>query len=216
MRQRGVGSGNRRRWRRCRVACYAASVARPGPRAGQTARPGKWSWAGSSRGAGPPRTAAPAPSWRSWPGNWGRAYAGRRRRPGRRGTPAGAWLTASAGTSAPSRRRVCQSCPHLVLIAARSEAYTRALLGTNPGRLCAKSREMCHDRSREWPPVVRDVRDPDADRRHSATSCTQVRLGRRHLRRPCSGARLPKVGMSRGQPGGPRRRPPGRRGARAQ
>jgi hypothetical protein len=38
----------------------------------------------------------------------------------------GAWLTASAGTSTPSRRRVCQSCPHLVLIAARSEAYTRA------------------------------------------------------------------------------------------
>jgi len=114
----------------------------------------------------------------------------------------------------PSRRRVCQSFPHLVLIAAGSEAYARALMGTNPGRLCAKSREMCHDRSREWPPVVRDVRDPDADRRHSATSCTQVRLGRRHLRRPCSGARLPKVGMSRGQPGGPRRRPPGRRAAR--
>ena len=123
------------------------------------------------------------------------------------------WLTADAGTSAPSRRRVCQSCPHLLLIAARSEAYTRASWGTNPGRLCAKSREMCHDRSREWPPVVRDVRDSDADRRHSATSCTQVRLGRRHLRRPYTGARLPKVGMSRGQPGSPRRRPPGRRAA---
>ena len=44
-----------------------------------------WSWAGSSSGAGPPRTAAPGRSWRSWPRSWGRASDGRRRRrPGRR------------------------------------------------------------------------------------------------------------------------------------
>ena len=127
-----------------------------------------------------------------------------------------AWMLLQPAARPRRRQQRLNQRPHLVLIAARSEAYTGALWGTNPGRLCAKSREMCHDRSREWPPVVRDVRDPDADRRHSATSCTQVRLGRRHLRRPCTGARLPKMGMSRGQPGRPRRRPPGRRGARAQ
>jgi len=124
-----------------------------------------------------------------------------------------AWMLLQPAARPRRRQQRLNQRPHLVLIAAGSEAYARALMGTNPGRLCAKSREMCHDRSREWPPVVRDVRDPDADRRHSATSCTQVRLGRRHLRRPCSGARLPKVDMSRGQPGGPRRRPPGRRAA---
>ena len=38
---------------------------------------------------------------------------------------------------------------------------------------------------------------PAADRRHPAASWTQVRLGRPLLRGPRSGARLPKVGMSR-------------------
>jgi hypothetical protein len=38
-----------------------------------------WSWAGSSSGAGPPRTAAPARPSRSSPTSWGQACGGRRR-----------------------------------------------------------------------------------------------------------------------------------------
>jgi hypothetical protein len=45
---------------------------------------GSWSWAGSSSGPGPPRTAMPARPWRSWPRSWGRACGGRQRRPGLR------------------------------------------------------------------------------------------------------------------------------------
>jgi hypothetical protein len=46
---------------------------------------GWWSWADSSSGAGPLRTAAPARPWRSWPRIWGQACGGRRRpRPGPR------------------------------------------------------------------------------------------------------------------------------------
>jgi hypothetical protein len=37
---------------------------------------GSWSWADSSSGAGPPRTAAPAPPSRWWPRSWGQACGG--------------------------------------------------------------------------------------------------------------------------------------------
>src|SRR5215217_5392046 len=73
----------------------------------------------------------------------------------------------------------------------------RATLTTRLGPAMGQVRGEGHECFREWPPVARDVRDPDADRRHSATSWTQVRLGRPlRSRRPRSGARLPKVGMS--------------------
>ena len=53
---------------------------------------GWWSWAGSSSGAGPPRTAAPDRPSRSWPRSWGQASAGRDRagRPATTGHPAAA------------------------------------------------------------------------------------------------------------------------------
>jgi hypothetical protein len=60
---------------------------------------GSWSWAGSSSGAGPPRTTTPNRSWRWWPRSWGRACGGRRRpRPGRR------------AASASSQRHLRQRC----------------------------------------------------------------------------------------------------------
>jgi hypothetical protein len=37
---------------------------------------GSWSWAGSSSGAGPLRTAAPDRSWRCWPRSWGQPALG--------------------------------------------------------------------------------------------------------------------------------------------
>jgi hypothetical protein len=91
-----------------------------------------------------------------------------------------------------SRHRRSRPALHLELISGteRGLHWTRTL-----GRPCARSGEEGHERCREWPPVVRDVRDPDDDRRRAATPWTQVRLGR--PRGPCSGARLPKVGVSR-------------------
>jgi hypothetical protein len=180
---RGPGSSGVTWWCRGRTRTIRGSG---------TGSSGSWWWADSSSGHGPPRMAAPDPSSRCWPRSWDRACAGRRqRRPGRLGTPARAWLTANSGTSTLSRRRrLSPPASHLVPISGteRGLHWTRIL-----GPPCARSRKEGHDRSRKWPPVVRDVRDPDDDRRHPATSCTQVL----RTRRPCSGARLPKVGMSR-------------------
>jgi hypothetical protein len=118
----------------------------------------------------------------------------RQRRPGRR-TPVGlggaALLSSHAGrpTTRPWRHNLAKppqparaAC--LISGAGRGLHWTRIL---DPP--CARSREEGHERCREWPPVVGDVRDPDDNRRHSATSWTQVRLGRPlPIRRPCPGA----------------------------
>jgi Single-strand binding protein family len=64
-----------------------------------------WSWVGSNSGAGPPRTAAPARSWRSWLRSWGRVCAGRRpRRPRspRTVAPSDSWWALSHPLMAPT------------------------------------------------------------------------------------------------------------------
>jgi hypothetical protein len=64
---------------------------------------GWWSWAGSSSGAGPLRTATPDQSWRSWPTSWGQACGGRRRpRPGRRAARTGSPARLSSTEEAPA------------------------------------------------------------------------------------------------------------------
>jgi hypothetical protein len=151
-----------------------------------------WSWVGSSSGPGRLRTAAPDRWSRSWPRSWASLRVG----DGDHDQDdeelhRGAVCRLNAGTSTPFQAPSVTSCP---APGADLGHGARPTLDTNAGP-CARSGEEGHERCREWPPVVRDVRDPDDDRRRSATPWTQVRLGR--PRGSCSGARLPKVGVSR-------------------
>ena len=65
---------------------------------------GSWSWVGCSSGAGPLRTAAPAPPSRCWPRSWGRVCGGRWPcRPGspRTAAPSDSWWSLSHWLMAP-------------------------------------------------------------------------------------------------------------------
>jgi hypothetical protein len=111
-----------------------------------------------------------------------------RHRPGSPPDSAPSWEHTSSTrqpSSGPVMRRACWSL---------SEGYTKRDWASILDRPRARSGGEGRARVGEWPPVVRDVRDPDDDCHHIATSWPQVRPGRR--RGPCSGARLPTVGMS--------------------
>jgi hypothetical protein len=81
-----------------------SALTRPStPRSRSPRAAGSWSWAGSSSGAGPLRTATPDQSWRSWPRSWGQACGGRRRpRPGRRAARTGSPARLSSTEEAPA------------------------------------------------------------------------------------------------------------------
>ena len=92
-----VRAGGSRRRRSSPWSCGATRPSMPPSPCPRAA--GSWSWAGSSSGPGPPRTAAPDQSSRSWPRSWGRACGGRRRpRPGRRAARASSQFDHYDGT----------------------------------------------------------------------------------------------------------------------
>jgi hypothetical protein len=129
---------------RDRVAATRPST--PGSRCPRAAE--SWSWADSSNGAGPLRTAAPARPSRSSPRSWGRACGGRRRpRPGRRGTRTTSQLDQRSGGAGRGRSMLAFRSVVSVLLRALGDFSLRTQGRPAGGRLRRpSSRRQRHDR----------------------------------------------------------------------